>query len=145
MSTILHNEAETAQYAAKIAEGLSAPKLLFLRGNLGAGKTVFARALVRSLTGDQDLEVPSPTFTLVQYYDSPKGPIYHFDLYRLEDPEEIYELGWEEALHAGIVIVEWPERLGALTPSTALDIRIQTLDNEPDKRKIEVNDHGSGD
>ena len=65
---------------------------------------------------DPNLIVPSPTFTLVETYDTPLGPYWHFDLYRLETPEQVYELGWEEALAEGVVLVEWPERLGALLP-----------------------------
>ena len=82
----------------------------------GSGKTTLARAILRAAAGDPALIVPSPTFTLVEVYETPRGAYWHFDLYRLETPEQIYELGWEEALAEGIVLVEWPERLGTLLP-----------------------------
>lgn len=135
------NEAETAHCAESLISEIQIGKPLLLNGNLGTGKSVFARALIRRLTNQPDLDVPSPTFTLVQHYDSAKGPIVHFDLYRLEDPEEIYELGWEEALAEAIVIVEWPERLGALKPTRYLDIHIESVEDEPSTRIIEVTDH----
>lgn len=135
---VTRSESETAALAAEIARDLSSGDVLFLRGNLGAGKSVFARALVRALCGDNGLEVPSPTFTLVQTYETDKGPLWHFDLYRLKDPDEIYETGWEEALTEGIVVVEWPERLGGLAPRSYTDISITTI---PDGRSIEVTRH----
>lgn len=138
MISVSNSESDTAAIAAELAARLGPGDILLLRGNLGAGKTVLARALIRALCSDDTLEVPSPTFTLVQAYDTPKGPLWHFDLYRLKDPEEIYELGWEDALAGGIVIVEWPERLGNLTPAQYLDIRIKAVENEPGKRNIEI-------
>jgi tRNA threonylcarbamoyl adenosine modification protein YjeE len=109
-------ETDTEAAARQLAATLKTGDTVLLQGDLGAGKTVFARALVRALAGDSALDVPSPTFTLVQTYDTPRGTIWHFDLYRLEDPDEIHELGWEEALAGGIVIAEWPERLGGRKP-----------------------------
>ncbi|MDD3020872.1 MAG: tRNA (adenosine(37)-N6)-threonylcarbamoyltransferase complex ATPase subunit type 1 TsaE [Alphaproteobacteria bacterium] len=105
------SEDDTIRIATDFARNLTRGDVVLLDGDLGAGKSVFARAVIRSLVQDSELDVPSPTFTLVQTYDSKAGEIYHFDLYRLKDPEEIFELGWEEAL-SGIVLVEWPERLG---------------------------------
>ncbi len=75
-----------------------------------------ARAILRAAAGDPDLIVPSPTFTLVEVYETARGTYWHFDLYRLETPQQVYELGWEEALAEGIVLVEWPQRLGDLLP-----------------------------
>lgn len=138
MNILSNSENETAAHAIALAATLGAGDILLLRGNLGAGKSVFARALIRALSGEKSLEVPSPTFTLVQTYETPQASLWHFDLYRLKDSTEIYELGWEEALTDGIVIVEWPERLGNLTPAQYLDIRISAVDNEPDKRQITI-------
>ncbi len=96
---------------------------MLLEGPLGAGKTELARALLRALTGDAALDVPSPSYTLVQSYDTPRGPLAHFDLWRLDGPADLAELGWDEA-REGIVLVEWPDRLGALRPADALTLRL---------------------
>lgn len=134
---ITHSEKETAKIAADFATQLSSGAIICLYGTLGAGKSVFARECIRKLCNNNDLEVPSPTFTLVQTYDTENAAISHYDLYRIEEPEEIYELGWEEALD-GITIIEWPERLGHLKPSKALDITITVHDNNPQSRKIQI-------
>ena len=136
MSKTAHNEEETAKIAAELASSLKPGDVVLLHGTLGMGKTVFARSLIRTLCGAPDLEVPSPTFTLVQIYDAPVAPLYHFDLYRTEDPEEIHELGWEEALAEGITIVEWPERLGPYKPAARLDITITNAENDQNTRQI---------
>jgi tRNA threonylcarbamoyladenosine biosynthesis protein TsaE len=110
--------AATERLAAALAAELRAPDAILLDGPLGAGKTAFARALLRALTGDSALEVPSPTYTLVQTYETPRGPVHHFDLWRLSGPDALAELGWDEAA-GDIVIVEWPDRLGPLAPPGA--------------------------
>lgn len=138
MEVITHSEEETINLAQNLAGQIGPGEVILLQGNLGSGKTVFARALIRALTGIKDLEVPSPTFTLVQTYESLLGPLWHFDLYRLKNPEEIYELGWEEALAGGIILLEWPERLGGILPLSRLDIRFQPVENEPDSRHIHI-------
>jgi tRNA threonylcarbamoyladenosine biosynthesis protein TsaE len=112
----LPTEAATEQLGTTLAQRLKLGDVVGLKGDLGAGKTTLARAIVRAAANDPDLIVPSPTFTLVEVYDTPKGSFWHFDLYRLETPEQVYELGWEEALAEGIVLIEWPERLGPLLP-----------------------------
>jgi tRNA threonylcarbamoyladenosine biosynthesis protein TsaE len=138
MDILARNQGETEAAARQLAADIKPRDLIALHGDLGLGKTVFARALIRALTGDAGMEVPSPTFTLVQTYDSGKGPIWHFDLYRLEDAADIYELGWEEARENGIIILEWPQRLQGLLPAKRLDIRLGGVDNEPDQRTIQV-------
>ncbi len=107
-----------------VAAALRPGDAVLLEGPLGAGKTTLARALLRAACGDPALEVPSPSYALVQGYDSPLGPIAHFDLWRLDGPAALEELGWEEA-RAGIVLVEWPERLGLLRPADALAVRLR--------------------
>ncbi|MDB5413119.1 MAG: tRNA ((37)-N6)-threonylcarbamoyltransferase complex ATPase subunit type 1 TsaE [Rubritepida sp.] len=120
----LNDLAATEALAARLA-GLARPgDALLLQGPLGAGKSALARAFLRSATGNPALEVPSPTFTLVQSYALPEGrTAHHFDLYRLSGPGGLIELGWDEA-REGIVLVEWPERLGNLTPPDALRVTL---------------------
>jgi tRNA threonylcarbamoyl adenosine modification protein YjeE len=139
----IHGEKETIAVAKDLAAKLlehqqDFPAILCLSGPLGAGKSVFARALIRALHNDPNLNVPSPTFTLIQTYDTDNFPINHFDLYRLEDPEEIYELGWEDAISEGITIVEWPERLAGMIPARRLDITIKPSDNNPTARIMTI-------
>lgn len=110
--------AATARLAARLATLLKRDDALLLQGDLGAGKTAFARALIQAL-GVQG-EIPSPTFTLVQSYETPTFPVYHFDLYRLKTPEEIEEIGFDEALSDGVALVEWPEKAASYMPREAL-------------------------
>ncbi|MFD1914240.1 tRNA (adenosine(37)-N6)-threonylcarbamoyltransferase complex ATPase subunit type 1 TsaE [Halodurantibacterium flavum] len=113
----------TDAVAHRVAPGLRAGDVLLLEGPVGAGKSHFARALIRARLGDET-EVPSPTFTLVQTY--PGTPdIWHTDLYRLSHPDEALELGLAEAFETAICLVEWPERLGALTPEQAIRLRFE--------------------
>jgi tRNA threonylcarbamoyladenosine biosynthesis protein TsaE len=106
---------------AAIAPLLRAGEALCLFGPLGAGKSTLARGLIRALTSP-DEDVPSPTFTLVQTYPTPELTLAHFDLYRLKSPEEAYEVGLDEALETGGVVIEWPERLDGDLPADRLDI-----------------------
>ncbi|HNQ91671.1 MAG TPA: tRNA (adenosine(37)-N6)-threonylcarbamoyltransferase complex ATPase subunit type 1 TsaE [Alphaproteobacteria bacterium] len=117
-------EEETIRFAADFTRKLKPRDVVLLRGDLGAGKSVFARSVIRALSDNPELEVPSPTFTLVQTYDTSGGEVWHFDLYRLKDADEIFELGWEDALAGGIVLVEWPERLGPYVPENAREVNI---------------------
>jgi tRNA threonylcarbamoyladenosine biosynthesis protein TsaE len=117
------DEAATAAWATRLAARAAPGDVLLLSGPLGAGKTAFARAFIRALAADPDLEVPSPSFTLVQTYRTPAVAIHHYDLWRLTGPAALEELGWDEA-QSGIVLVEWPDRLGSLTPPHALHILI---------------------
>jgi len=118
----LPDEPATAVLAAGLAALARARDVIALRGELGAGKTSFARAFIRALgsTG----EVPSPTFTLVQVYELAPAAVWHFDGYRLRDPEEAWELGIEDAFAEGISLIEWPERFGALIPARRLEIEL---------------------
>jgi len=112
----LADETATATLGATLAQRLRPGDVVGLYGELGSGKTTLARAILRAAAGDPDLIVPSPTFTLVEVYETERGTFWHFDLYRLEAPEQVYELGWEDALAEGIVLIEWPQRLGTLLP-----------------------------
>lgn len=119
----LPDEAALVALAARMAGRARLGDVLLLSGPLGAGKSSFARGFIRAAAGDPALEVPSPTFTLVQVYETKLGLVSHYDLWRLSGPAEVEELGWDEAL-GGIVLVEWPERLGPLTPEQALRIAL---------------------
>lgn len=118
----LPDEAATERLAARLARAARKGDVIALKGQLGSGKTTFARAFIRNRLGES-VEVPSPTFTLAEIYgaDSPL-PIWHFDLYRLAGAEETRELGYEEALAEGVSLVEWPERLGSLLPAERLEL-----------------------
>jgi tRNA threonylcarbamoyl adenosine modification protein YjeE len=118
----LADETETAAFAEAVATGLERGDVIALSGGLGSGKTTFARALLRAVAGNPGLEVPSPTFTLVQAYMDGRLPVHHFDLYRLNDPREMDELGLAEALANGAAVIEWPERAPDLVPDARLDL-----------------------
>jgi tRNA threonylcarbamoyladenosine biosynthesis protein TsaE len=123
----LEDEAATAQLGAAIAAKLKPGEAVCLSGPLGAGKSTLARALIRALTTPTE-EVPSPTFTLVQFYEGPRLKVAHFDLYRVSNPDEAYEIGLDEALDDGAAIIEWPERLQGRLPADRLDVEIGLLE-----------------
>lgn len=140
----LPDETATAALAARIAGLVRRSDVVALKGDLGSGKTAFARAFIRAHGNQQD-EVPSPTFTLVQVYqpESPRSPaIWHFDLYRLRAAEEAWELGIDEAFDEGISLIEWPERLGPLLPPRRLQITLE-YGNRPSARRAWL-DPGTG-
>jgi len=118
----LPDEAATAVFAARIAALARPGDVIALKGELGAGKTSFARAFIRARGGVE--AVPSPTFTLVQVYELGEGTIWHIDCYRLRDPEEAWELNIEEAFSDGISLIEWPEKLAPLVPARRLEIAL---------------------
>lgn len=136
----LADERATADLAARLGRLLRPGDVVALSGDLGAGKSAFARHLIRSL-GDAEEEVPSPTFTLVQTYDLPGFPLWHFDLYRLTEPDEVLELGWEEVIHEGVALVEWPVRLGPLLPANRLDLDLAITG--PESRRATLTAHGA--
>jgi tRNA threonylcarbamoyladenosine biosynthesis protein TsaE len=140
---ILEDEAATARLGAAIARALKSGEAICLSGPLGAGKSTLARALVRALT-TPDEDVPSPTFTLVQFYEGRDLKVAHFDLYRLTSPEEAYEIGLDEALEDGAAVIEWPERLGerleASLPADRLDVEIEIAEAG---RRARLTPHGA--
>jgi tRNA threonylcarbamoyl adenosine modification protein YjeE len=119
---VLPDLAATVLLGAGIAAGLKAGDAVALWGDLGAGKTTLARAVLRALGVAED--VPSPTFTLVQSYDTPHLAVSHFDLYRLKQARELEQLGFDDALEHGAVLVEWPERAPEALPLDALHVRL---------------------
>src|ERR1700726_4835829 len=118
----LPNEHATTRLAIDIANALEQGDLVTLSGDLGAGKTTFARALIRYLAGEASLEVPSPTFTLVQMYDLPQFPLVHAALYRLSGSAELAELGFDDLPEGAVVLMEWPDRAAGFLPPDRLDI-----------------------
>ncbi len=141
----LADEPATIALAATLAGHVRTGDIIALSGELGAGKTTFARGFIQARREGPE-EVPSPTFTLVQIYENAhnqNGPnendhdaIYHFDLYRLTTPEEAYELGIEEAFVSGISLIEWPEQLGFLMPPERLEIKLDFTSESQARRAV---------
>lgn len=123
---ISYSESDTRTIASDFAKTLKAGDVIALHGTLGVGKSAFTRAVIQSLTTAP--EVPSPTFTLLQIYDTPHFDLYHFDMYRLKSPEEAYEIGIEEAFCEGVSFIEWPEKIAALLPKKHIDITFEIKD-----------------
>lgn len=129
----LNTESETLAFGAALAPYFGVGDVVALRGDLGAGKTCLSRGIIRALT--EANEVPSPTYTLVQMYEAAKFNIWHFDLYRLENTNDVWELGIEEALEDGMCLIEWPERIENLLSGAELGINITF---EKEGRKLEI-------
>lgn len=138
-SYLCQNEKETQELASKIALSIGGQEIILLNGPLGAGKSVFARHLIKTLLHNEEEDIPSPTFTLVQQYETVKGTIWHYDLYRLNNPEEVYETGWEDIVGQDITIIEWAEKLEYLKPENAININIFIEDNNTRKIMISSN------
>ncbi|WP_282604431.1 tRNA (adenosine(37)-N6)-threonylcarbamoyltransferase complex ATPase subunit type 1 TsaE [Pelagibius sp. Alg239-R121] len=148
----LADEKATAALAQALSQLVKAGDIIALSGDLGAGKTSFARAFINALPREGDLrgdqhetsqeEVPSPTFTLVQLYERAPATVWHFDLYRLKQAEEAYELGIEDAFSDGISLIEWPERLGGLLPASRLDLALD-FGATPESRRAQITAYGS--
>jgi tRNA threonylcarbamoyl adenosine modification protein YjeE len=129
-------EPQLLTFADDFAKTLPRTGIIALWGDLGAGKTTFIRRVIQAFSGDLDLIVPSPTFTLVQEYTLPKGTLWHCDLYRLTSEDECLELGLIEAMHEHLCFIEWPERMGSYLPKNRIDIHL-TADHEH-SRKLTV-------
>jgi tRNA threonylcarbamoyladenosine biosynthesis protein TsaE len=144
--TELPDEQATAALASRLAALARRGDVIALEGELGAGKTAFARAFIRARAHGDEGEgetVPSPTFTLVQIYEIGDVPIWHIDAYRLRDPDEIWELGIEDAFRDGISLIEWPERLGSLLPARRLRIILSDA-GPPNARRATLDPGGPG-
>ncbi len=137
LPAVTSSPAETAELGSRLASTLEPGSILALTGDLGAGKTQFARGLCRGL-GVDEREVTSPTFTIVQAYKG-RLPVYHIDAYRIEHVDEFHEMGYEEMFFGdGVTIIEWPELVEALVPDSALRIRLEHAGG--DARRITVVD-----
>ncbi|MGO7201679.1 tRNA (adenosine(37)-N6)-threonylcarbamoyltransferase complex ATPase subunit type 1 TsaE, partial [Rhizobium ruizarguesonis] len=139
ISLFLKDEAATVRLGEDLALALKAGDCLALSGDLGAGKSSLARTILRAMADDEGLEVPSPTFTLVQSYDL-RIAVSHFDLYRLADPAELTELGFDEALQNGICLVEWPEMAESELPAERIAL---TLVHEGNGRRATIGATGA--
>ena len=139
---VLSDEAATRAFAGAIGDLVGANDLVTLAGELGAGKTTFARALIRHVLRDEGVEVPSPAFTLMQVYEGPAFPIVHADLYRIDHRSELAELGWEEASDGALVVVEWAERAGDALAADRLDIRFSLVPGRDNARGVHVTGEG---
>ena len=128
MEWTISTEKELEKIADEIIPLLSVGDVVALQGTLGVGKTTFVRTLIQRLLGNS-VDVPSPTFTLLQSYDTPNFTIYHFDFYRLKSPDEAYEVGIEDAFSDGVSMIEWPDKIGAHLPSKHKAISFEILDN----------------
>lgn len=143
LTLALPDEAATVALAEDIAAILKPGDVIALHGDLGAGKTTFARALLRALADDPALEVPSPTYTLVQPYELPRLAVAHLDLYRIGDPSELDELGFDEFIATGAALVEWPERAGDRLPDTTLSLELAAGPDEGSRVAVLTVDAGS--
>lgn len=130
---ISNSEADTEKLAREIAGIAQIRDIFALYGTLGMGKSVFSRAFIKYLTAAE--EVPSPTFTLLQVYEAKDFDIYHYDMYRIKSPEEIFELGIEDAFYQGVSLIEWPEKMERYLPPHTVKIQILPL-NENSRRIV---------
>lgn len=133
-----NNEKETFRIGKELGEKAQPGQIFCLNGDLGVGKTVFTKGFAEGLEIEE--EVNSPTFTIVQVYDEGKMPLYHFDVYRIGDPEEMYEIGFEDYFYGqGVCLVEWSQLIEELIPEDAIQVVIEkNLDKGLDYRKITV-------
>lgn len=135
----LASEDETRALGARLAALLQRGDVVALHGELGAGKTTLVRGLIQSILGSAT-EVPSPTYALVQMYEGPSFPLWHFDLYRIEQAGDLQELGWDDTPD-GVALIEWPQRAGAHLPENRLDVFLQ---NSGEGRRARLEARGEG-
>lgn len=138
-SIALPDAAATQALGARLAARLTQGDVVCLSGSLGAGKTTLARGVIEAWTCERE-EAPSPTYTLVQTYEGPRGELWHVDLYRLKRPEDAWELGLEDAFASAATLIEWPERLERQLPRDRLDIELRP---EGEGRRAALTAHGA--
>jgi tRNA threonylcarbamoyl adenosine modification protein YjeE len=140
----LANEQAMQRLVADIAAALEPGDLVTLSGDLGAGKTTFARAMIRYLAEKPDIAVPSPTFTMMQTYELPRFPVVHADLYRLEGPGELVELGFDDLPKDAVVLLEWPDRAAGFLPPDRLDVAFTLAPHQSaEHRNVRITGYGS--
>ncbi|MGZ5810620.1 MAG: tRNA (adenosine(37)-N6)-threonylcarbamoyltransferase complex ATPase subunit type 1 TsaE, partial [Xanthobacteraceae bacterium] len=143
-ATSLADEAATHRLMTDVAAVIEPGDVITLSGDLGAGKTTFARALIRYLAGNDTIEVPSPTFTLTQTYALPRFPVVHADLYRLSGSAELTELGLDDAPEGAVTLVEWPDRAAGFLPADRLEIALSLEPTHgPNARNVQITGYGS--
>lgn len=138
MKYITDSYEETEKVAAEFAQGLKGGEVIAMYGDLGAGKTAFVRGMARAL-GIQD-HITSPTFTILNVYEGGRLPLYHFDVYRIADPDEMYEIGYEDYIGSdGVAVIEWAELIDDILPDEyiRIDIRRDSLEDD-DHREISI-------
>ncbi|HEY5219236.1 MAG TPA: tRNA (adenosine(37)-N6)-threonylcarbamoyltransferase complex ATPase subunit type 1 TsaE [Gemmatimonadaceae bacterium] len=137
-SELCVTEPELVAWGERLGRESAPPQVIALHGDLGAGKTTLARAICRGF-GSAD-EVTSPTFALVHEYAAPRGPVYHLDLYRIDGPRDLTNLGWDDMLSdRALMLVEWPEQAGDALPASAMRVRLSHIAGEPGLRTLRVN------
>lgn len=133
-------EEQLTDWGTRLGRQINPPLVVTLDGDLGAGKTTLARAICAGF-GVRD-DVTSPTFSIVHVYDAPRAPVYHVDLYRLEGPRELQNIGWDDLIQAdALLLIEWPGRAGDLLPSGHLSIQLRHVENAPDRRVLYAGGH----
>jgi tRNA threonylcarbamoyladenosine biosynthesis protein TsaE len=133
-------EEELVEWGRRLGRQIVPPLLITLDGDLGAGKTTLARAICEGF-GVRD-EVTSPTFAIVHVYEAPKSPVYHVDLYRLDGPRDLQNIGWDDMVQSdALLLIEWPERAGELLPADHVPIQLRHLEGDPDRRVLYAGGH----
>lgn len=133
-------ESELRDWGERLGRQLTPPSIVTLTGELGAGKTTLVRAICAGYGVPE--EVTSPTFAIVHQYESPKSPVFHVDLYRLDGSRDLQNIGWDEIVSAqALVLIEWPERAGALVPPEHLPIELRHVEGDPDRRVLYAGGH----
>ena len=133
-------ESELVDWGVRLGRQIVPPFFITLDGDLGAGKTTLARAICEGF-GVRD-DVTSPTFAIVHVYEAPKAPVYHVDLYRLDGPRDLRNIGWDDIVQSdALVLVEWPERAGPLLPASHVPIQLRHIEGDPDRRVLYAGGH----
>lgn len=133
-------EPELVDWGVRLGRQIVPPLVITLDGDLGAGKTTLARAICTGF-GVQD-EVTSPTFAIVHVYEAPKSPVYHIDLYRLDGPRDLQNIGWDDLVQSdALLLIEWPGRAGELLPIDHLPIQLRHVEGDPDRRVLYAGGH----